>query len=104
MGRRRTVNIFFEKDLSQYLEALRQEMKANIHRETAEYLLGVDEEEYVQHLTSEYQIEPLQIHFDDTYVTTREEKIPAERCRISNEKREYYHRLFRKRRSLEPIL
>ena len=79
MGRRRHANIFFEKDLSQYLEGLLGEIKAAVAGETAEYLLNVDEEEYAQHLVSRYQIEPLRIHFDDKYVTTQEEQIPAER-------------------------
>jgi len=79
MGRCRHVSIFFEKDLSQYLEGLRNEIKAAVLSETAEYLLNVDEEEYAQHLISRYKIEPLQIHFDDKHVTSREEQIPAER-------------------------
>jgi hypothetical protein len=79
MRRRGNVHIFFEKDLSQYLEGLRHEITAAVRSETAGYLLNANEDEYAQHLISRYQIEPLQIHFDDMYVATREEQIPAER-------------------------
>ena len=48
-----------------------------VSQESAEYLLNVDEEEYLQHLVNRFQIEPLQIHFDEMYATTSEESIPA---------------------------
>lgn len=74
-----TVNIFFEAELSAYFDSLRNRMKSTVYEETAEYLLNVNEEEYVEHLLSSVRLEPLQIHFDDTYATVREEQIPADR-------------------------
>ena len=74
-----TINVFYEKDLSQHLDTLRADMKNTVRGETADYLLNVDEEEYAQHVISQFQLDPLQIHFDNMYVTTREEQIPAGR-------------------------
>ena len=73
------MNIFFEQDLSQYLATRLAEMKRVVLGESADYLLNVNEEEYAQHLVAEFLVEPLQIHLDTMYVTTREEQIPAER-------------------------
>jgi len=73
------MNIFFESDLSQYLDSLLAKIKDTVWNETADYLLNVNEEKYAQHLITKFWLEPLQIHFDDMYVTTREEQIPAER-------------------------
>lgn len=73
------MNIFLEKDLSQYLDSLLAKMKDTVRGETADYLLNVNEEEYARHLMTRFQLEPLQIHLDKIYVTTREEQIPAER-------------------------
>ncbi len=80
MRRRHTgLDIFFEAPLSAYFDSLRNGMKATVHAEKAEYLLNVNEEEYVEHLLSSAYLEPLQIHFDDSYAAAREEAIPAGR-------------------------
>ena len=74
-----SIDIFFERDLSRYLDSLRAEMKSGVQGESAEYLLNVGEQEYVEHFVTRFHLDPLQIHFDDMYVTTREENVPAER-------------------------
>jgi len=73
------MNVFFEKDLSQYLNSLLAKMKGTVQGETADYLLNVNEEEYARHLITKFQLEPLQIQFDNMFATMREEQIPAER-------------------------
>jgi len=73
------MNIFFESELSEFLNSLRGQTKATVHNELAEYLLNVNEEEYAQHLLSQFRVDPLRIHFEDMYVTSREENIPGER-------------------------
>jgi len=73
------MNIFFESELSEFLNSLRGQTKATVHNELAEYLLNVNEEEYAQHLLSQFRVDPLRIHFEDMYVTSREEHIPGER-------------------------
>ena len=40
--------------------------------------MNVNEEDYIQRLLGQFKLEPLEIHFDDIYVTTREEQIPTE--------------------------
>jgi hypothetical protein len=73
------ISIFFERKLSQFLDSLRNQMKATAQSETADYLLNVNEEEYIEHLQHRFTIEPLKIHLDDAQVSAHEENIPAER-------------------------
>lgn len=74
-----TLDIFFEGDLSAYFGSLRAEITARVQSETAEYLLNVDEADYAAHLVSQFKLDPLELHFDDIFATTREESIPSER-------------------------
>ena len=74
-----TLRIFFEGELSAYFDSLHAGITARVHGETAEYLLNVDEADYTAHLVSEFKLDPLELHFDDTFATTREESIPSER-------------------------
>lgn len=74
-----SIHIFAEGELSHFLASLHEEIKAAVRSETAEYLLNVDEYEYLQHLLDRFQLEPLQIHFDKVSVSTREEMISADR-------------------------
>ena len=74
-----SIHIFAEGELSHYLASLHEEIKATVRSETAEYLLNVNEDEYLQHLLDQFRLEPLQIHFDKTSVKPREEMIAAER-------------------------
>ncbi len=74
-----SINIFAEGDLSNYLAALHEEIKATIRSETAEYILNMNEDEYLQHLLDRFRLEPLLIHFDKVSASPREEMIPAER-------------------------
>src|SRR5688572_10369223 len=52
-------------------------MSQAIHNESADYLLNVNEEEYIQHLLSRFLIDPLDIDLDNMYLSNREEQIPA---------------------------
>jgi len=73
-----TIKIFYEMELSQFLDSLKDEMKATVHGETAQYLANVNEDEYAKHLLSRFCVEPLIIHFDQMTVSAREEQIPAD--------------------------
>jgi hypothetical protein len=79
--RRRTgaIQIFAERELSHFLASIQEEIKATIRSETAEYLLNVNDDEYLQHLLDQFRLEPLQIHFDKVSASPHEEMIPAER-------------------------
>lgn len=74
-----TMKIFYERAISEYLDTLRNEMKATVRSETAQYLVNVDEEEYAKHLLSRFSVVPLSIHFDQISVSSREEQIPVDR-------------------------
>jgi len=74
-----SINIFAEGDLSHYLAALHEEIRAAIRSETAEYILNVEEDDYLHHLLDRFRLEPLQIHFDKVFASPREEMIPAEK-------------------------
>lgn len=74
-----TLRIFYEGALSDYLEKLRSGVRSEVHGETADYLLNVNDEAYANHVTGKFSLDPLNIHFDDMYATPREEMIGAER-------------------------
>jgi hypothetical protein len=54
-------NGFAEIDWHAYDQTLRQRIKERIHDQTKEYILGVDETEYKEHLVSEYTLEAIEI-------------------------------------------
>jgi len=73
------IHIFAEAELSHYLASLKVKIRETVHGETPDYLLNVNQEEYIQHIIEQFKIEPLQVHFDKTHVEPHEEQIPAER-------------------------
>lgn len=50
----------------------------SITSQTDDYILNVNKVEYVEHLVSEYSIQPLEIHDDQLSVSVEERMIPAE--------------------------
>jgi hypothetical protein len=75
----RNINIFSERELRDYLDNKINEMKAAIQKESADYLLNVNEDDYVRHLLERYEIDQINICFDQVDVSAREAEIPAER-------------------------
>lgn len=71
--------IFAEKDFSDYLGMRLQRMKVEIYSESPQFLLNVNDEEYLDHLESAYSVDPLTIDFDNMSVSSRERLVPAER-------------------------
>ena len=78
MMRSNTFRIFFEREFSDYAARHREAMTQQIRNERTEYILNVNEAEYLEHLTSKYSIDPLILHFDKVEASSREEMIPAE--------------------------
>ncbi|MBI2861574.1 MAG: hypothetical protein HYX89_02015 [Chloroflexi bacterium] len=74
----RNVHIFWESELSQTLEVCRERLKKKVQETDPEYVLNVDEEQYVEYLVSKYRLNPPVLDFDQTWVESREENIPAE--------------------------
>ncbi len=69
---------FLKGELSYKLSNINKILLTRIESEDYDYLLSVNESDYIEHLVSEYAIEPIDIHFDDIYLSTSEDMIPAE--------------------------
>ncbi len=76
--RRDGFHAFSEFDGYSMLENQRSAIDQAIKRQNEDYILNVNREEYIQHLVSEFSIEPIEIHKDDLSVSIHEEMIPAE--------------------------
>ena len=79
-----TTRIFAERELQDYLEAKKNHVVSSIESETDDYLLNVNEADYIAFKVSEAEVEPLKIHEDKIYASSSEQMIPAE----------YFSRLF----------
>lgn len=70
---------FSEMDGFGVLENRKGQALQAITSQTDDYILNVNKAEYVDHLVSEYSIQPLEIHRDQLSVSVEERMIPAER-------------------------
>lgn len=71
--------IFGDQDFGEYSAERLNALKAAIAAESPEYLVNVNEDEYIGHLCSKFSIEPLVLHYDALEASSEEELIPAER-------------------------
>jgi hypothetical protein len=72
------MNIFSEKELSEYIASRRSMLKAEIHSEEPNRLLNMNSTKYVEYLTARYRIEPLSLGFGDLRVDSAEKQIRSE--------------------------
>jgi hypothetical protein len=70
--------MFADVDFDVYLRQRLELLKQAVRSENADYLLNVNEAEYVTHTVSHFAIEPLVLHFDDIEASSYEKMIPAE--------------------------
>ncbi|MDO6452803.1 hypothetical protein Q4490_04425 [Neptunomonas phycophila] len=70
--------VFGERKLRDFLEASKSNVAHSIESETDDYILNVNEDDYVAHKVSEATVENLEIHVDDIYASSCEQMIPAE--------------------------
>ena len=75
----RAIKIFWENDFSNVQANALQRVKARIDQENQNYLLNVNEEDYLAHIVSEFRIEPLSIDFGGVEASFSEKMIQAER-------------------------
>src|ERR1700730_3968688 len=61
MTREFSCDAFAEIEWYSYDQALHQSLKEDVHNQTKEYILGVDETEYKKHLVSRFTLEPIEI-------------------------------------------
>lgn len=71
-------NIFGERGLRDYLEQRKSSVFHSIESENDDYLLNVNEQDYISYKVSEAYVEPLEIHEDQIYASSSEQMIPAE--------------------------
>lgn len=69
---------FSEYDSFSVIENQKQKIAADINKQTDDYILNVNKDEYISHLVSTYTIAPLEIHSDQLSVSAEERLIPAE--------------------------
>lgn len=75
----RSSRVFGERELRDFLEASKANVADSIESEKDDYILNVNENDYVAHKVSEATVENLEIHVDDIYASSSEQMIPAER-------------------------
>ncbi|ADD68237.1 conserved hypothetical protein [Denitrovibrio acetiphilus DSM 12809] len=78
MMNRYSIQIFAEVELRDYLEQKKASIVDSIEKESDDYLLNVNEVDYIKYKTEEAKIEPLKIHVDQIYASSSEQMIPAE--------------------------
>ncbi|MCW9026583.1 MAG: hypothetical protein OQJ77_04635, partial [Thiovulaceae bacterium] len=70
--------IFAKQELRDYLENKKQSILSTIESENDDYLLNVNEDDYIQYKVSAAKVDTLEIHEDDIYASSSEQMIPAE--------------------------
>lgn len=79
MWNRNSVVVFRNESLDAVLEAKQREIFATIESETENYILNINETDYVEHLLSNNKIEPVKLDFKNVFVSDEEQLIPAEK-------------------------
>lgn len=74
----RSLKIFNEKLLSNVLEAHLKKLEGQVQAETDDYILNVNETEYIDHLTAEFLVDNVELDFEGVSVSTTRKEIPAE--------------------------
>ncbi len=74
----RKSKIFAERELRDFLEAVKSNVVSSIESESDDYILNVNEDDYIAHKVSEAMVESIEIHVDDIYASSSEQMIPAE--------------------------
>lgn len=75
----RRSRIFGERELRDFLEASKANIAHSIESEKDDYILNVNEDDYIAHKVSEAMVDNLEIHVDGIYASSSEQMIPAER-------------------------
>lgn len=74
----RRSKLFGSRELRDFFEASKAKVAHSIESENDDYILNVNEDDYIAHKVSEGSIENLEIHVDDIYASSCEKMIPAE--------------------------
>jgi hypothetical protein len=74
----RKSRVFGERELRDVLEASKANIAHSIESEKDDYILNVNEDDYIAHKVSEATVENLEIHVDGIYASSCEQMTPAE--------------------------
>ncbi len=74
----RTFKVFHDYKLSDYLGGITNHIQSLIGNKSEDYILNVNETEYINSLVDEYTVTPININFEKMFITDYEKKIPAE--------------------------
>lgn len=74
----RSIKIFNEQSLRDYLEGHFKNLEEQVQAEADNYILNVNETEYVEHLEARFLGDNLEIDFDGISISTERKEIPAE--------------------------
>jgi hypothetical protein len=72
------MQIFGEKRLFDFLNEQTRNLHSQVQKEERNYILNVNETQYIDHLTASYHIEPLELDINTYRVSDSEKNIPAE--------------------------
>ncbi len=70
------MHLFFEIEASHFFDARKRELKLAVENASKEQLDS--QEVFSRELLKRFRVEPLYLHFDDIYLSSREEQIPGE--------------------------
>ena len=73
-----TIKLFYERKLSEWLLARFDQVKSQICRKEDDYILNVNEDDYIAHLVDICTVENLVLNTEDASVTQYEEEIQTE--------------------------
>lgn len=74
-----TITPFTKGYFGDVLRSQKEKLKNKIHSEETNYILNVNEDEYVEHLVSEFSIDPPILDIENKFITHEEKMIPADR-------------------------
>ena len=71
------MDLFSEQELTHYLENIYSLVKIEIDGDPENYILNVNETDYIEHLRSVYSVNNIEFHKDAIYASSEEADIPA---------------------------
>lgn len=74
----RTFKVFREHELSGYFGGITNHIQLLIENKSEDYILNVNETEYINSLVDEYTVTPINIDFEKMFISDYEKQIPAE--------------------------
>jgi len=77
--RRGSLRLFGDADLLGFTRQLHENMQTEVRNTEDDYLLNVNETEFVQYLVGKYELQPVVLDIDGLHVTEAEREIPADK-------------------------